>query len=316
MKQLYDHLCRYDADAWNQAIDTLAPNIADVDREATRIWFAFYPLKLAQALADAATAADRVALARKFVLMGRWGLEDRIDSSHRFLFGHRYWPQVKAAIEATTTTPTPLGALVTQVAIQAATAAGVERDLVLGMAAIGLMTLRQVGVSAFAAAPGRVTIDPATSSQSPASIVKARATDNSQGLFGFLRGIRKQWTITFDEHDPSARFTAIQDQDLATAAQTDKREYRSKDPRCIPNEGPIPVECRAASCGTCWVGVLGGAGKLTPVEPHEATRMKVFGYTNAVVGTRPVIRLACQARAEGAVSIVIPPWNGIIGRLP
>ena len=314
MKPLYDHLCRYDADAWSQALDMLSANIAEVDREATRIWFAFYPLKLAQAFAEAATAADRVALARKLVLMGRWGLEERIDSSHAFLFGHRYWPHVKAAVEGTTTTLTPLGALVTHVADRAAVAAGVSRDLVLGMAAIGLMTLRQVGVTAFAEAPGRVTAD--AGAASPESILKARAKDDFQGVFGFMRGIRKQWTVTFNEHDSSARFTAIQDQDLATAAQTDKREYRSKDPRCIPNEGPIPVECRAASCGTCWVGVLGGAGKLTAVEPHEATRMKVFGYADSVVGTRPLIRLACQARAEGAVSIVIPPWNGIIGRLP
>ena len=29
---------------------------------------------------------------------------------------------------------------------------------------------------------------------------------------------------------------------------------------------------------------------------------------------RPLIRLSCQARAEGAVSIVIPPWNGVYGK--
>jgi hypothetical protein len=29
---------------------------------------------------------------------------------------------------------------------------------------------------------------------------------------------------------------------------------------------------------------------------------------------RPLIRLSCQARAEGAVSIVIPPWNGYFGK--
>jgi ferredoxin len=315
MKPLYDHLCRHDADAWIETVELLAPNIADVDREATRIWFAFYPLRLAQALAAAETVADRLALARKLVLMGRWGLEERIDSSHGFLYGHRYWPQVKAAIEATVAIPNQLGALITQVAETASAAARVERELVLGMAAIGLMTLRQVGVEAFAAAPGRVTIDARQQSQSPDAVLKARARDDFQGVFGFLRGIRKQWTVTFDEHDPSARFTAIQAQDLATAAQSDKREYRSKDPRCIPNEGPIPVECRAASCGTCWVGVIGGAEKLSPVEKHEAARMRVFGYQEPVVGSRPVVRLACQAKAEGAVSIVIPPWNGIISRL-
>src|SRR5204863_5319528 len=98
---------------------------------------------------------------------------------------------------------------------------------------------------------------------------------------------------------------------VATAAQADKREYRSRDARCTPGEGPIPVECRAASCGTCWVGVLEGAEKLSPVvDRDERRRMKVFGYpvTNE---PKPLIRLACQAKAFGAVSIVIPPWNGM-----
>jgi uncharacterized 2Fe-2S/4Fe-4S cluster protein (DUF4445 family) len=27
-----------------------------------------------------------------------------------------------------------------------------------------------------------------------------------------------------------------------------------------------------------------------------------------------MIRLACQAQAQGAVSIVIPPWNGVFGK--
>jgi hypothetical protein len=40
--------------------------------------------------------------------------------------------------------------------------------------------------------------------------------------------------------------------------------------------------------------------------------MQVFGYIDTP-DERPVIRLACQARVSGAVSIVIPPWNGIIG---
>ena len=43
--------------------------------------------------------------------------------------------------------------------------------------------------------------------------------------------------------------------------------------------------------------------------------MKVFGYVNSEVGTQPIVRLACQAKAQGAVSIVIPPWNGFISRL-
>jgi hypothetical protein len=63
------------------------------------------------------------------------------------------------------------------------------------------------------------------------------------------------------------------------------------------------------------VGVLGGAEKLSVVvDRDERRRMAVFGYLNST-DERPVIRLACQARAFGAVSIVIPPWNGFIAGL-
>ena len=74
------------------------------------------------------------------------------------------------------------------------------------------------------------------------------------------------------------------------------------------------MECRAASCGTCWVGVLGGAEKLSPVnERDERKRMLVFGYVDTTEA-RPIIRLACQAKAFGAVSVVIPPWNGFLSK--
>jgi ferredoxin len=146
---------------------------------------------------------------------------------------------------------------------------------------------------------------------SPHQVLGARARDDWQGILGFARGLRKQWSVTFDEADPGARFALIDGQEIATAAQTDKRDYHSRDARCTPHEGPIPVECGAASCGTCWVGVLGGSEKLSPVnERDERTRMRVFGYLDSTE-ERPLIRLACQARAHGAVSIVIPPWNGV-----
>ena len=106
----------------------------------------------------------------------------------------------------------------------------------------------------------------------------------------------------------------MHDQEIASAAQSDPRDYRARDPRCTPGEGPIPVECRAASCGTCWVGVLGGAEKLSPVdERDERRRMKVFGYLDSPEA-QPLIRLACQAVASGNATIVIPPWNGFIGK--
>jgi ferredoxin len=120
--------------------------------------------------------------------------------------------------------------------------------------------------------------------------------------------------VTFDENDPEATFPVINGQEITTAAQADKREYRSADIRCTPNEGPIPVECRAGSCGTCWIGVLGGAEKLSAVvDRDERRRMQVFGYIDSAED-RPLIRLACQSVATGAVSIVIPPWNGMFGK--
>ena len=79
-------------------------------------------------------------------------------------------------------------------------------------------------------------------------------------------------------------------------------------------EGPIPAQCRSATCGTCWVGVLGGREKLSEIEPYETRRLREFGYID-VTETRPIIRLACQARASGNVTIVIPPWHGFVSRL-
>jgi ferredoxin len=122
--------------------------------------------------------------------------------------------------------------------------------------------------------------------------------------------------MTFDEN-ANATFDLIAGQDIATGAQSDNREYRSKDARCIPGEGPIPVECRAASCGTCWIGVLAGADRLSPIDPaDEGKRLGVFGYRQAKTPAGvPMIRLACQARPSGDVTFVIPPWNGIIGKI-
>ena len=312
MERLHAALCRFSVDDWRHAVDTLSAEIHEIDRNATRIWFSFFPLDLFLALE---AADDRTALERSLGLMGRWRLADQIDSSHRFLYAHRYWPQVKAAIAAADGWPAALAPLISFVANAACRTARVDRERLLGMAAVGLMTLRQVGPAAFAAAPGTFQISERARVMSPHQVLKKRAKDDWQGLFGFTRGIAKRWTVTFDENDPDATFTLINGQEITSAAQADKREYRSKDSRCIPNEGPIPVECRAASCGTCWVGVIAGAEKLSPVNSREeGHRMKVFGYSNTD-GERPLVRLACQAKAFGAVSIVIPPWNGIFGKL-
>jgi uncharacterized 2Fe-2S/4Fe-4S cluster protein (DUF4445 family) len=41
--------------------------------------------------------------------------------------------------------------------------------------------------------------------------------------------------------------------------------------------------------------------------------MKVFGYKQPDE-ERPFLRLACQARAAGNATIVIPPWNAVFGK--
>jgi ferredoxin len=309
MTVLYDRLCQETAAAWRRAVESAASAGHPIDDNATRIWFAFFPLELHLALES---TPDPELTIRKLGLMGRWRLADQVDTSHRFFFAHRYWPQMKSAVQGFAGSgPHDLTALMTAVADAAARTARVDREFLLGLSAAALMTLRQAGPDVFAGA-GRVHLSDRARAVSPRQVLKRRARDDWQGLFGFARGLKKRWTVTFDENDPAATFAAIHDQELASAAQSDKRDYRARDIRCTPGEGPIPVECRAASCGTCWIGVLAGAEKLSPVAPNdEGRRMKVFGYLDTAE-ERPIIRLACQARTSGAVTIVIPPWNGII----
>src|SRR5881296_2798843 len=89
-------LNQHDEEAWSATLATLLRSIHEVDRNATQIWFAFYPLSLFQALRE---SDDREKLAQKLLLQGDYDLQDQIDTSHRFLYGHRFWPQVKRAIE-------------------------------------------------------------------------------------------------------------------------------------------------------------------------------------------------------------------------
>lgn len=309
MPDVFAHLTRYSPAAWHRAVETLGAEIHPIDRNATRIWFTFFPLELHLALE---ASDDPVSLARKLGLMGQWRLRDQIDASHRFLYAHRYWPQVKSAIQnASEPFADDLAALTSRVADAAARTARVDREFLLGMTAVGLMTLRQVGLDAFAAAPGKIHLSDRTRVLSPHQVMRRRAQTEWQGWLGFTRGLKTRFTVRFDENEEDATFSVINGQELATAAQSDKRDYRARDTRCTPGEGPIPVECRAASCGTCWVGVVAGAENLSPVnERDERRRMKVFGYLESS-DEQPLIRLACQARASGPVTIVIPPWNGM-----
>jgi ferredoxin len=296
-------------------VQRLLPAIHEVDRQATRIWFSFFPLALARAFEQ---ADDAEALADQLLMKGRYRLHDQIDSSHRFLFGHRYWRAVKEAVaEFATADSAPrsldLDAQIRDVARQVASKTGVDTALLVGITAVAFMTLQQVGIDAFKTAPGELHISKKAARKTPEEVLRERAKDRGQGLFGFLKGVRKVFHVTFDENDENARFKIINDQEITSAAAEDKHDYHAKDPRCITGEGPIPIECRAAACGTCWVGILGGNDNVTEVGPREYNQMRHFGYTDSEEG-RPLIRLACTTRATGPVSIVIPPWNGVFGR--
>lgn len=315
-KPFEQFLKRHDEEAWAAALTTLRRSIHEVDQTATEIWFAFYPLSLFQALE---AAEDREALVQQLLLQGDFELRNQIDTSHHFLYGHRFWPQVKRAVEQysddakqTEIYATSLVDQILGVAGRVANESKTEQSLVVGITAVAFMTIRQVGLSAFKAAPGHVRIEAKQMRKSPEQILRQRAKDDSQGLFGFLRTVNKQWSVAWDENDESAKYKLREGQDLAWGAAADQsRDWRAMDPRRV--EGPIPVECRAASCGTCWVGVLGGADKLSDVGAREGKKTKEFGYIDTAE-PKPVIRLACQAQAEGAVTIVIPPWNGQFGK--
>ncbi|HEX7999764.1 MAG TPA: hypothetical protein VF528_15355 [Pyrinomonadaceae bacterium] len=303
-----------DEETWSEALTTISRSVHEVDKTATQIWFAFYPLGLHRALQQ---AEDPAALASRLLLQGKYSLAEQVDSSHKFLYGHRYWPDVKRAVEAhasayTETENADLASQILGVARNTASQLKTDESLLNGITAVAFMTVHQAGLDAFKAAPGRIELDARRAKKTPEQILKERAKDDSQGILGFLKTVDKEWTVTFDETDARAHYKLIHMEDLAAAAARDhSRDWRSLDPRCI--EGPIPVECRSASCGTCWVGVLGGAEKLSDVGAREGKKIKEFGYIDTTE-PKPIIRLACMAQSTGAVSIVIPPWNGVFGK--
>jgi ferredoxin len=310
--QFESYLKQHDEESWSATLTTLLRSIHEVDRNATQIWFSFYPLSLFEALEQ---AEDPEKLTQQLLMQGNYWLKDQIDSSHTFLYGHRFWSEIKSTVQKYARGFSGGGSLsdeILAVAKDAAKQAKVDESLVIGITAVAFMTIRQAGLAAFEAAPGKMLIDKKHARKSPADVLRERAVDDSQGFLAFLKTVDKKWTVTYDENDERAKYRLNHLQDLAWGAAGDRsRNWRELDPRRI--EGPIPVECRSASCGTCWVGVLGGAEKLSDVAAREGKKIKEFGYVDTSE-SKPLIRLACQAQAQGAVSIVIPPWNGVFGK--
>ncbi len=310
---LIDHLATFSESDWLAAVEELVPSIHEVDRNAVQIWFRFYPLSLQRYIE---ASENREETLRGIALQGDFELKNRIATSHDFLYGHRYWPKVKCVVEKMAEEfkgePAGLVEIIKDVAMHVAEKVKADRSLTNAISAVGLATLNQVGLEAFKAASGDVAKPSGVMTKSPDAIVAERKTDDSQGIFGFLRTVDKRFSVAFKAADFEGKFRLYCDEEIASASQKDhSKNWQELDSRCW--EGPVPIECTSASCGTCWVGVLGGQEKLTPVDRRERRQMKVFGYNQPEEET-PFIRLACQARAEGNVTIVIPPWNAVFGK--
>src|SRR5687767_14815103 len=145
------YLHQQDEEAWSAALTTLLRSIHEVDRNATQIWFSFYPLSLFQALEQ---SDDPETLAQRLLMQGKFYLKDQIDSSHTFLYGHRYWPKVKTAVQKyarafSGSDTRPLADHIIAVAQEVAGLAKADQSLVMGITAVAFMTIRQAGLAAF-----------------------------------------------------------------------------------------------------------------------------------------------------------------------
>lgn len=298
-----------DSAVWADALDALLPDVHPVDANAVRIWFAFFPLALADALAD---TDDIAGFVRRLRLEGDYRLATQPDTSHAFLYGHRYWSAVTQAILSTPAMPPAVsgGELATRIrgtAREAAAHCGAGVSLLVGITAVGLMTQQQLGGAGVGMAPG------GTSQAGPELSPTQRLSARTGGRIDLMRLFRPVpvHRVTFDERQSDGYFSVLGRQELTTGAATDTRPYEMQGRLTL--SGPIPTDCRSGTCGTCWVGVLAGADRLSDVEPTEAKRLRACGYSETAEA-KPLIRLACQARAAGDVTIVIPPWNGVLGR--
>lgn len=302
--------CKLDEAGWRTVLTVILPSVHPVDRTATRIWFAFWPLKLRRILAD----RDETEAIGEYKLEGGFRLEDRLAASMSFLYGARYWAQVARAVvaqvsEIGSSDPDAVERNVRLAAGRAASAVGIADDLVLGVTAVAFMALQQVGPAVLMA------VEPPSSfaarARSPEAVMAARRPRRKQNAVGrFLRP--RSHRVTWHEDRPEATFPALEGQNLTMAAAQDRRDHRARDPRCV--EGPVPVQCRSGACGTCWIGVLSGRCGLSEITPFERQRLRHFGYASEadLEEPHPHVRLACQCVVRGDVRVLLPPWNGLL----
>ena len=223
MTNLESYLSKFTEAEWLTAVENLLTCIHEVDRNAVQIWFRFYPLSLKQFI-DA--AEDRDATLHGIVMQGDFELKGQIDTSHRFLYGHRHWKTVKAAIEAEAVVFTDqthnLTEEIKQIAMLVGEKLQVERQMVNALVAIGLMTLNQVGLDAFKSAPGEVEKPSGIMAKSPNAVIAERAKDDSQGLLGFLKTINKKFSVNYIAAHGGGKFPVMNEQEITSASANDR----------------------------------------------------------------------------------------------
>jgi hypothetical protein len=138
------YLAQHGEEPWAGTLTTLLRSIHEVDKNATQIWFSFYPLSLFRAFQE---AEDPEKLAAQLLMRGVYHLKDQIDSSHKFLYGHRYWLEVKKAVEAfassfNTEDTTKLSDQILKVARQVSETIRVDESLLVGITAVSFNTIQ------------------------------------------------------------------------------------------------------------------------------------------------------------------------------
>ena len=256
-----DHLSGYGPGDWAHAIESLTPKIHPIDRNATRVWFAFFPIG---------------------------PNPDRIETSHTFLYGHRFWPQVKRAILAAAKDaqwPSVLPELISRIAEHATRTTQVDRDQLLGITAASLLSLRRAGLEVFNASSSAVQLPSWSHVRSIRQVRRARASQRRRPL-GALFG--KRFRVRFSEATPDAKCDVVDGATIGSA---------------LP---PALQTCGDSCSGACIIGVIGGAEYLSPMTTVEARQLQSVGQV-VVKGASgdPLIRLACHARPHGDVSIVL-----------
>ena len=150
----HSFLTKHDEKQWAEVMGRLMSSIHPVDQIATKIWFSFWPLRLARELQE---STDLAQTAKRLQLDGNFRLEEQVDASVEYFLGSRFWGGVKKAIlqhaeSMTRSTGAGLEEQIRGIADKVAQDKSIELRFVLGITAVGVMIFQQIGIAAFAAA--------------------------------------------------------------------------------------------------------------------------------------------------------------------